>query len=140
MAMNYCEPFPRRVLYFVFGAFITIGSIALGFSLLAKRAELNQGEPVFNSLFVLVILCCGIGLMTTSVRFRLTLTPRSLTLRRAFTTRTIARSDIADYGKMTLQGNTNLFLYSSRQRRAIMRIPFVFEDGDAVMAWMAQRR
>jgi hypothetical protein len=134
--MTYYEPLYRRVMYFVFGTFLTLGSIPLSLYLLAKRSDLNQGETVFLPMFVFVILCCGIGLMMTSIRYRLTLTPQSLTLRRAFTSETMARSDIAGYRSQQVNNAPTLVLYARRKKWPAMRFPCVFENGDAVMAWM----
>jgi hypothetical protein len=137
-AINFFEPFGRRVLYCVFGGFLTLGSIALALSLLSKRSTFNQEEAVFLPLFVSVILCCGIWLVATSLRFRLTLTPRTLTLRRAFTTRTIERSRIASYSTGTFAGgvSTTLFLFARQQTRSFCWIPCVFDDYSAVTTWI----
>lgn len=132
---DYFEPFGRRVLYFMFGAFLVIGSIPLSLHILAGGA-MPQAEAVYVSLFISTILLCGVGLMATAVRFRLTLTERTLTLRRAFITRTINRSDISGCSVMTLQRISTLFVYSPRKKRAILRIPYVFEDGEEVQAWL----
>jgi hypothetical protein len=132
---DYFEPFGRRVLYFMFGAFLVIRCIPLCLHIVADGA-MRQAEGVYIILFISIILLCGVGLMATAVRFRLTLTERTLTLRRAFRTRTINRPDISGCSLMTLQGITTLFVHSPHKKRAIMRIPYVFEDGEDVQAWL----
>lgn len=135
--MTCYEPRYRRVLYFVFGAFLTLGGIPLSLHLLAKRSDFNQGEAVFLSLFVSMILCCGIGLMATATRYRLILTPRALTLRRAFTSKTMARSDIAGYRQAWVNGGITLVLYARGKKwPPHMRFSCALKDDGAVMAWM----
>ncbi len=135
------EPYYRRVLYFVFGAFLSILTLPFGcFLLLSNKVSFSQKPEIFITLFIWVVAYCGVWLIATSIRRELTLTPTSLTLRSAFTTRTVARQDIAYTEKMTLQGTTTLFLHSPHRKRAIMWLPFVFEYGDEVQAWMPNRR
>jgi len=134
--MTYYEPRYRRVLYFAFGAFLTLVAIPLSFDLFAKRSGFNQGQAVFNLVFASVILCCGIALIATSMRYRLTLTPDSLTLRRAFRTKTMGRSDIAGYRRVRVNGGITLLLYARGKKRPHMSFACVFKDDAAVMAWL----
>lgn len=134
--MNYYEPRYRRLMYFYFGALLTLLSMALGFQLLVKGGGSNSGEAVFNLVFASVMLCCGIALMATSTRYRLTLTPDSLTLRRAFRTKTMARIDMAGYRRVRVNGGITLVLYARGKKRPYMTFPCVFKDDAAVLAWL----
>lgn len=137
--MHYFEHKRTRILYFGFGACLTLGTIAMSLSL--PWASLPQAHFIANLIFVLLLLWAGIWLVTTSLRFRLTLTPHSLTLRRALITRTIARSDIAFYRKLRVPNlGPSLFVFASGRRRPFMRIPCVMKDEDAVIAWLDNRR
>ncbi len=132
---NFFEPFKRRVLYFCFGAFLLLVSFPMSYQLFTN-APTPQSNAVFVSLFMATVLLCGVGLVMTALRLRLTLTERTLTLRRAFSITTINRSDISGCSQSSLGGINTLFVFSPRKKRAILRIPNVFEDGEKVVAWL----
>ena len=135
---HFTEPFYRRVLYFVFGILL----IALVFGLAYKFSQLDH-VPIAESrsklLFTMLLSFCGIGLVTTALRFRITTTPHSITVRRAFSTREMARRDIGAWDQSTfLSGGSNpvVFLYDHTRKRYRMRFPNIVEDDNAVSAWL----
>jgi hypothetical protein len=74
--------------------------------------------------------------MRTARRFRLTLTPHSLTLRRAFSTETIARSDITGYRKVKIgDSDPVLQVFSRGRKRPIIAIPWVLADENVLIEW-----
>ncbi len=136
--MHYYEPSGRRVLFFVFGAFLTF-SVSSGviYHLLSGGPGLNAYVWLFSS----GVLWCGIWLMATSLRFRLTLKPRLITVRRAFRTSTVARRDIASYSPITISNRRGgashyLYLYTRGKHLPCLIVPFDLEDTSPVMAWM----
>jgi hypothetical protein len=136
--MTFFEPFYRRALYFGFGAFLTLCSFPFGYYL--ADANLHGGKAVFSLLVFAVVMGSGVALIATSLRYRLTLTPRVLTLRRAFGTWSISRKDIAGFQRVSFSAGFRydaLWLYAKGKRRHCFSIPCVFEDNAALMKWMA---
>lgn len=137
--MTFREPFYRRALYMGFGAFLIVCSIPLGYYLI--EAHTNGGKAIGSLLFFIAVICSGIGLVATSLRYQLTLTSRTLTLRRAFGTWSISRKNISGYSLVHLYSplganNENLLLFSGGRRRYCLNIPCVFEDNAAVVKWL----
>jgi NhaP-type Na+/H+ and K+/H+ antiporter len=136
--MHYHQHTSTRILYALFGAPLVLGTIAM--SLTLPWAGLQQKQAIFNIVFLLLLLWGGVWLVASALRFRLTVTAQAVTLRRAFTTRTIARSDIAFYRKLRVsQGDPALFIFVRGKKLPGLRIACVFKDDDAVIAWLDAR-
>ena len=132
--MHYYQYSSTRILYFVFGAFLTLGMIAG--TLNTSWTTVPKNEFLGTASLIISFLCGGVWLVTTSLRFRLTLTPHALTLRRAYTTRTIERSDIESFKEVYDRNyGSVLWVQSRRRKRSSIVIPCVFKEKDAVMAW-----
>ena len=136
---TYLEPFGRRVLYFGFGALLVLLGSSFPFFLYLDASAGSLREMALPTLLIATFLYCGVWLMATALRFRLILTERTLTLRQAFTTRTIDRKDIARCKQRHSTEMPALFLYSSRKKRAILRIPCAFEGRHEVEDWINRR-
>lgn len=136
--MHFFEHQRTRILYFGFGSFLTLGMIAM--SLKLPWTSLPQDHLIANVIFVFLLLWGGIWLVMTSLRFRLTLTAHSLTLRRALFTRVIARSDIAYYRKVRIPNiGPSIVIFASGKKRPFMRISAVIKNEDAVIEWLDNR-
>ncbi|CUI06298.1 hypothetical protein [Massilia antarctica] len=95
-----------------------------------------QGDIVFKALFPFLFLCWGVWLVTAALRFRLTLKPHALILRRTLTTQIIARSDIECFKKVFNRNyGAVLWVQSRRRKRSSVAISWVFKEKDAVLAW-----
>jgi len=127
------------MLYFCFGVFLTVIACSLAAHLLPDFKNQGVGPNRFNIFFVMMLLSSGVGLITTALRFRISLTPNSITVRRAFWTSSMARGDIAAWWESScVQGGTNtvVYLFGNDRSRYKMRFPNVIEDVDAVSVWL----
>lgn len=135
--MHFFEHKSTRILYFVFGSCLTLGTTAM----ILHAPWNSRSQAIANTAFFFLLLWAGIWLVMSSLRFRVTLTATSLTLRRAVFTRTIARSDIAFYRRVNnSQTGPSLFIFASGKKRPYMRIPCVIKHEDAVIEWLDNRR
>jgi hypothetical protein len=136
---TYWPPFYRRALYFGFGVFLIILGIGLGWRMFFAVPFAGQGEQKFMCSFLFLFLSCGVGLILSAIRFRLTLTSRELTLHRALYTRTIQRKEISGYRIANpLQGGTQnvLYLHTTSPRRPAMSVSLEFEDNAPLLGWI----
>ncbi len=134
---DYYEPMFRRVCAFLVGMLLALLGASFSNFLLSSKTESGQGQLMFNAIFLLVLIGGGIGLMATAVRYRLTLTRNSLTLRRAYFTRTIARADIAGYRLRKHVHGKTLILCSRPDGKSSFSFQYVVQDDGAVMTWLA---
>lgn len=101
----------------------------------------GQNAAEFTSLYVFLILflSCGVGLILSAIRFRVTLAYRELTLHRALYTRTIKRKGISGY-RITNppQGGTQkvLFLHTTSPRWPAMSVSLEFQDNAPLLRWI----
>ena len=137
---TYWPPFYRRALYFGFGVFLLLLSIAVGWRISALPVA-GQDEHELTSLwwFLCLFLSCGAGLILSAIRFRLTLTSRALTLHRALYTRTIQRKAISRYsiGNPHQGGSQRvLYLFTTSPRWFAMSVSLEFEDNAPLIEWI----
>lgn len=136
---HFTEPRYRRVLYCSFGFFLIVLACGFAFYLQGKLNNVAPAEMKSNIFSFMLLVFCGIGLITTAVRFRLSMTGQSITVRRAFWTRTMARGDIDGWQEShSFQGGTNtvVYLFSANRRRCRMSFPNIVEDTSAVRIWL----
>jgi hypothetical protein len=133
----YREPFYRRALYFGFGSLLMAISIGGGVAMVTAGTGREAGETYLPGVFVALTLFGGMLLVATSLHYRLILTSRSLMVRRAFGTLSMARRDIAGFRKVSGRGNSHDFLrlYVHGKRSPAMRLALAFEDNEGVMKW-----
>ena len=139
-AAHFYEPRYRRRLFFCFGVFLLIMSVVIICACTEAWARMTEGEHVFAMCFTLLLVWCGSFLVATSLLFRLTLSAHELTIRRILSTKTMKRRDIAAYGTFNLPGvdgkNIQLVIFDRHKRRPVLRIPFSFDDDEAILAWL----
>lgn len=138
-AANYYEPRYRRRLFFCFGVFLLIMSVVSTCAFTEAWARMTDQQHLVAVCFTLLLVWCGSFLVATSLQFRLTLTAHQLTIRRILSTKTMKRRDIAAYGTFNLPGvdgkNIQLVIFDRHKRRPVLRIPFSFDDDEAILAW-----
>lgn len=99
---------------------------------------LSSGNAKFSLLFLTVLLGSGIGLILSSVRFRLTLTFNAITFYSAFKTQSVLRIDISDYmirGIPYGRSDCVLYLFISGRRLPVLSIRFDFKDNIEILTW-----
>jgi hypothetical protein len=136
---SYWPPFYRRALYFGFGVFLIILGMGSGWSMFSGVAVAGQNEGKFTLLVLFLFFGCGVGLILSAIRFRVTLAYRELTLHRALYTRTIQRKGITGY-RITNppRGGTQkvLFLHTTSPRWPAMRVSLEFQDNAPLLRWI----
>lgn len=136
VAYTYWPPFYRRALYFGFGVFLIMVMMGVMWS---ELRTVSEGISTSVYVFLSLMLGCGVGLILSALRFRLTLTSGELTLHRALYTRTLRRKEIAGYRIVSPpQGGTQnlLYLHTSGRKRPAMIVSLELEDNGPVLSWI----